>query len=88
MKNHADKSLSIISLIVFLSLISCSSELYYIRRGISNYDAGRYDEAIADFTRVLEINPKLGNVYYNRGTVYWTKDDMTRPSLISIRLLR
>lgn len=75
MKNRVDKSLSIISLIVCLSLFSCSSEYYYLRRGIFNYNEGRYDQAISDFTRTLEINPKLGNVYYNRGAAYWVKGE-------------
>jgi len=75
MKNRVDKSLRIISLIVFLFLFSCSSEYYYLRRGIFNFNKGQYDEAISDFTRTLEINPKLGNVYYNRGTAYWAKGE-------------
>ena len=31
---------------------------------------GKYTQAIADFNRAIEINPRYGEAYYNRGVVY------------------
>jgi hypothetical protein len=63
MKNRVDKSLPIISLIVFLFLFSCNSSF-------TSVEGSSIDQAdtISNlrFHKVLEINPKL-NVYYNRG---------------------
>lgn len=35
--------------------------------GLSRYEAGDYDEAIANFSKVLELQPDVGEAYYLRG---------------------
>ena len=50
------------------------AEIYYHRGNVSMKEA-RYDEAISDFTRAIEINPKHGDAYYSRGIVYYYKKD-------------
>ena len=42
----------------------------YLRRGFAYYNRGRYDEAIADYTRVIELSPKNRLAYFNRGDAY------------------
>lgn len=42
-------------------------ELALLRRGIVNSSAGKNEEAITDFTRVLKINPKNHHAFHWRG---------------------
>ena len=49
-----------------------------INRGVAHVKKGQYDQAISDFTMVLEINPleinpKDSETYYNRGINYYFK---------------
>lgn len=46
-----------------------NAEGYYLR-GLSRLDGGNYKEAIADFSRSLELNPKNSEAYFNRGVAY------------------
>jgi tetratricopeptide (TPR) repeat protein len=41
-----------------------------------SYDfPGDFDKALADFNRVLELRPDYGKEYFNRGEVYYAKED-------------
>src|SRR5215831_7079346 len=42
----------------------------YNHRGVASYKKGQYDQAIADYTKALEINPNDAEIYNNRGVVY------------------
>ena len=42
----------------------------YFYSGNRNSDDGRYPEAIADYTKVILLNPKFANAYYNRGIAH------------------
>ena len=39
-------------------------------RGVEYGDQGRYDQAIAEFTKCVQGNPRYARAYYNRGTAY------------------
>ena len=39
-------------------------------RGISYDKLGQFEDAIADFTRVLELDPTNVNAFFNRGSAY------------------
>ena len=41
--------------------------IQYFNQGVEKYEAGNYREAIADYTKAIEINPQDANSYYNRG---------------------
>jgi tetratricopeptide (TPR) repeat protein len=45
----------------------------YFNRGMDCINKGQYDQAISNFTKVLEINPKNDRAYNNRGNVYAIK---------------
>ena len=49
------------------SLLPATSCASY--RGISFDKLGQFEEAIADFTRVLELDPSNVNAYFNRWVV-------------------
>ncbi len=45
----------------------------YFVRGNIYMNKGQYDQAISDFNKVLEINPRLPEVYLKRGVAYHRK---------------
>jgi tetratricopeptide (TPR) repeat protein len=47
----------------------------YFNRAVSYSNKGQYDQAISDFTRALQINPKYSEAYNNRGVTYYLKKD-------------
>ncbi|WP_072622139.1 tetratricopeptide repeat protein [Spirulina major] len=48
-----------------------SSDVYaYYNRSNAYSDMNRYEEAIADYTRAIELDSKLAHVYANRGDLY------------------
>jgi tetratricopeptide (TPR) repeat protein len=47
----------------------------YETRAARRYDEARYDQAIADYTAALKIDPKLGSAMMNRGWAYFIKED-------------
>ena len=50
-------------------ITGCTNQLatQYFGQGVEKYDAGNYQGAIADFAKVIEIDPQSPNAYYNRG---------------------
>ena len=38
--------------------------------GVAHYNKGQYDEAISDFSKVLEISPRFAEAYRSRGSAY------------------
>ena len=42
----------------------------YYKRGLSFHKEGKYDQAITNYTKAIEINPRLAQAYTNRGAVY------------------
>ncbi len=45
----------------------------YNKRGVAYARKGQYDQAISDFNKALEINPRYATAYYNRGIAYKDK---------------
>jgi Tfp pilus assembly protein PilF len=50
----------------------------YFNRGRDYLHKGDYDRAIADFTRVIEIDPRKADAYHYRGIAYDRKGDRDR----------
>jgi tetratricopeptide (TPR) repeat protein len=50
----------------------------YLNRGIAQYKKGDYDQAIANYTRAIEINPNYAKAYFYRGLAYQDKGDYDR----------
>jgi tetratricopeptide (TPR) repeat protein len=69
--------------IVLFFLFSCASTQpkqdesrdakFYNNRGIAYGEKGQYDQAISDFNKAIEINPRYNKAYNNRGIVYRLK---------------
>ena len=50
----------------------------YTNRGAAHASKKDYDQAIADFTKAIEINPKYAKAYDHRGVAYTSKGDYPR----------
>src|SRR5512147_2944807 len=46
----------------------------YVNRGVAYSGKGLSDQAIADFSKAIETDPKLYIAYNNRGTIYLQRD--------------
>ena len=44
--------------------------LCYYNLGLDEYRSRHYDQAVADYTRALQINPNYAGAYYGRGVAY------------------
>ncbi len=74
MKNASNKTLWIILPIALFFLFSCTKDAaFYVSRGNDYVKKGRYDEAISDYTKALEINPRDASAYVGRGVAYFDK---------------
>lgn len=49
-------------------------EVIYFNRGMAYYKNKKYNQAIGDFTRAIEINPS-SKYYYNRANAYEANGD-------------
>jgi tetratricopeptide (TPR) repeat protein len=49
--------------------------MYYSNRGDNDLKNGDYDQAIAEYTYAIELDPSLTSFYYNRGLAYGSKKD-------------
>jgi tetratricopeptide (TPR) repeat protein len=47
-------------------------------RGVDFLENGKFDEAIAEFTKAIEIYPKYASAYHNRGNSYYKMGDHAR----------
>ncbi len=46
---------------------------FYFNRGLTCYEKGQYDLAISDYTKALDINPRLALAFYSRAIAYGKK---------------
>ncbi|MBI4641081.1 MAG: tetratricopeptide repeat protein [Candidatus Tectomicrobia bacterium] len=59
--------------------VSSNPELLYMQavaynnQGLTHWQFGQYDQAIASYTKVLEIDPRFAEAYNNRGVAYHDK---------------
>ena len=65
---------------ILLGLIALASSgsqdaIVYYGRGLAKSTKGDQDGAIADFSKAIELNPKLAEAYLNRGLAKSTKGD-------------
>jgi len=58
-----------LSLVIYNSYAQISEE-EALTKGIDYSQQGKYDEAIAEFNKVIETTPNSAAAYYNRGVIY------------------
>jgi tetratricopeptide (TPR) repeat protein len=50
----------------------------YNDRGVAYGRKGQYDQAIADYNKAIEINPRGAMTYKNRGSAYYHKGQIDK----------
>ncbi len=88
MRNSVRQSMMLISIIILpiLSSYACAQQKqtesedaeFYFNRGVASYDKGQYDQAISEFTKAIEIDPKDAEAYKDRGDTYELKGQYDR----------
>ena len=83
MRNNINSSIRVILIIACSILFSCTTTQQmqlksndaevYNNRGFAYCQIGQYDQAISDFSKAIEINPRLAHAYNNRGWAYIKK---------------
>ncbi|MFC7289597.1 tetratricopeptide repeat protein [Herminiimonas glaciei] len=53
------------------------SDRIFYNRGLAYMREKKYEDAIADFSRTLQLNPKVGQAYYSRARAYYALDKYT-----------
>ncbi len=53
-------------------------EKEYYQRGINKAKIGNYTQAIKEFTKAIEIDPKLADAYYRRGLAYYEVEEFDK----------
>ena len=48
---------------------------FYHNRGIAYLGKEQYDQAISDFSKAIEIDPRYGEAYYKRGRSHYLKKE-------------
>ena len=76
------------------ALVKTDDAKVYLNRGLSYFGLSRIDDAINDFTKAIELDPRLGPAYHNRGLAYCKKmfpdqaiEDFTRAIELDSRLV-
>ena len=77
------KGIVLFAAIVFcLSIIGCGDKsLNYYNRGLTYADKEEYDQAIIDYTKAIEIKPRLDKAYAMRGLAYLGKGEFEQAIL-------
>ena len=65
-----EKTISIYSQILERDLENTIRSLIHKHRGLANFAQSKYDEAISDFTKAFDLDPKSHVPFYYRGLVY------------------
>ena len=72
---------------IAISLINKSLELKndweipYFYRAVAYHSLEKYDEAILDYTKSIQLNPKMVDAYYNRAKIILTRKDIKEPNI-------
>ncbi len=83
LRNSKNDSIPVILIVACLILFSCATTQQtklklndaevHNNRGFDYCQIGQYDQAISDFSKAIEINPRLAHAYNNRGAAYLYK---------------
>lgn len=56
-------------------------EISYFYRGVANQALEKYDDAMLDYTKALQINNKMTDAYYNRARITLSRKDIENPDI-------
>ena len=58
-------------------------EISYFYRGVANQALEKFDDAILDYTKAIQINKKMTDACYNRAKITLTRKDIENPDIKS-----
>lgn len=56
-------------------------EIPYFYRAVAHQALEDFDEAMLDYTKALQLNPKMTDAYYNRARITLTRKDIENPDI-------
>ena len=56
-------------------------DISYFYRAVVNQALKNFDDAILDYTKPLQINPKMTDAYYNRADILLSRKDFENPDI-------
>ena len=56
-------------------------EISYFYRAAANQALEKYDEAMLDYTKTLQINDRMTDAYYNRAKITLSRKDINNPDI-------
>ena len=56
-------------------------DISYFYRAVVNQALKNFDDAILDYTKALQINPKMTDAYYNRAEILLSRKDVENPDI-------
>ena len=56
-------------------------DISYFYRAVAYHSLENYDEAMLDYTKVIQINPKMTDAYYNRARITLSRKDIQNPDI-------
>jgi tetratricopeptide (TPR) repeat protein len=56
-------------------------EIPFFYRAVANQALENFDDAILDYTKALEFNPRMTDAYYNRAKILLSRKDIENPDL-------
>ena len=56
-------------------------EISYFYRAVANQALEKYDEAMLDYTKAIQINNKMTDAYYNRANIILSRKDIENPKI-------
>ena len=56
-------------------------EISYFYRAVAYQSMEKFDEAILDYTKAIQLNAKMTDAYYNRAYILLTRKDVENPDI-------
>lgn len=56
-------------------------EISYFYRGVANHALEKFDDAMLDYTKAIQLNEKMTDAYYNRAKITLSRKDIENPDI-------
>lgn len=56
-------------------------EISYFYRAVAYQTLGEFNDALLDYTKAIQLNPRMTDAYYNRAYINLTRKDIPNPDL-------